>query len=137
MGTTQVTVKNLQVVAVDVVKGLSFCGGVGGYGALIVSEEDAGKIQRGELQVAPEAWVFVNAHWTSKFNHQNRWFIDNIVPVFASLSADPRNIRLIFNFDSFKRYFLSVPPECRTACAAVAWTYGMTEEQYRNIKVRT
>lgn len=81
-------------------KGLSFCGSVGGYGTLIVSEVDAIKIKRGELQVAPEAWVFVNAHWTSKFNHQNHWFIDNIVPVFASLSADPRNIRLIFNFDS-------------------------------------
>jgi len=38
---------------------------------------------------------------------------------------------------SHRRYFLSVPPECRTACEAVAWTYGMTAEQYRALRVRT
>jgi hypothetical protein len=38
---------------------------------------------------------------------------------------------------SFKRYFLSVPPECQTATEAVAWTYGMTEKQYANLRGRT
>jgi hypothetical protein len=30
-----------------------------------------------------------------------------------------------------KRYFLRVPPWVRTAREAVAWTFGLTEEQYR------
>jgi hypothetical protein len=30
-----------------------------------------------------------------------------------------------------KRYFLRVPPSVRTAREAVAWTFGLTEEQYR------
>jgi hypothetical protein len=38
---------------------------------------------------------------------------------------------------SRKRYFLSVPPDCRSAMEAVAWTYGMTVKQYRQLKVRT
>ena len=36
-----------------------------------------------------------------------------------------------------KRYFLSVPASCRSAIEAVAWTYGMTVKQYRQLKVRT
>jgi hypothetical protein len=38
---------------------------------------------------------------------------------------------------TFKRYVLSVPPECRTATEAVAWTYGLTAEQYSAIRMRT
>ena len=38
---------------------------------------------------------------------------------------------------TFKRYFLSVPPELKTATEAVAWTYAMTAEQYSALKVRT
>ena len=34
-------------------------------------------------------------------------------------------------------YFLSVPPECRTAIEAVAWTYGLTAEEYATLQVRT
>jgi hypothetical protein len=30
-----------------------------------------------------------------------------------------------------KRYFLQVPPTCRTPREAVAWTYGLSERQYR------
>lgn len=36
-----------------------------------------------------------------------------------------------------ERYVLQVPPELETARAAVAWTYGMTEQQYRNLALRT
>ncbi|MBX9587870.1 MAG: hypothetical protein K2X43_01105 [Hyphomonadaceae bacterium] len=36
-----------------------------------------------------------------------------------------------------KTYHLSVPPTCRTAKAAVAWTYGMTEDEYDKLVVRT
>ena len=36
-----------------------------------------------------------------------------------------------------KTYFLKVPPECQTACEAVAWTYGMTVDEYRNLSIRT
>ena len=38
---------------------------------------------------------------------------------------------------TFRRYVLSVPPEMQTACEAVAWTYGMTEKQYANLRGRT
>ncbi len=38
---------------------------------------------------------------------------------------------------SRKRYFLLVPPTCRTAIEAVAWTYGLTAEEYGNLRVRT
>jgi hypothetical protein len=36
-----------------------------------------------------------------------------------------------------KHYFLQVPPEMRTARAAVAWTYGLTERQYARLAIRT
>ena len=36
-----------------------------------------------------------------------------------------------------KTYFISVPPECETAIEAVAWTYGLTPEQYGALQVRT
>ena len=35
------------------------------------------------------------------------------------------------------RYFLSVPPTCRTALEAVAWTYDMRPEKYARLKLRT
>ena len=31
---------------------------------------------------------------------------------------------------SYKHYFLRVPPNVTTARQAVAWTYGLTAEQY-------
>jgi hypothetical protein len=36
-----------------------------------------------------------------------------------------------------KTYVLRVPPECQTAREAVAWTYGMTAEQYARLEQRT
>lgn len=36
-----------------------------------------------------------------------------------------------------KHYFLQVPPTVRTAREAVAWTYGMSEQQYARLKMRT
>ncbi len=36
-----------------------------------------------------------------------------------------------------KRYFLQVPPEMRTASQAVAWTYGLSEQQYAGLLQRT
>lgn len=36
-----------------------------------------------------------------------------------------------------KHYFLQVPPTVRTARQAVAWTYGLTELEYRALKRRT
>ena len=38
---------------------------------------------------------------------------------------------------SHKVYWLSVPPETRTAKEGVAWTFGMTAEQYDGLVVRT
>ncbi len=35
---------------------------------------------------------------------------------------------------SFKDYFLRVPPETRTAKAAVAWTFGLSENEYKPTK---
>ena len=36
-----------------------------------------------------------------------------------------------------KHYFLQVPPTVRTAREAVAWTYGLSEHQYAQLKLRT
>jgi len=36
-----------------------------------------------------------------------------------------------------KTYWLNVPPEMRTARQAVAWTYGLTPEDYEGLLVRT
>src|SRR5262249_14691930 len=38
---------------------------------------------------------------------------------------------------SRKRYFLRVPSRMRTAREAVAWTYGLTGEQYAKLEIRT
>lgn len=40
------------------------------------------------------------------------------------------------NGDS-KHYYLQVPSTCRTPREAVAWTYGMSEEQYTRLRLRT
>jgi len=36
-----------------------------------------------------------------------------------------------------RHYYLQVPPTVRTARQAVAWTYGLTELEYRSLKQRT
>jgi hypothetical protein len=36
-----------------------------------------------------------------------------------------------------RRYFLQVPPDIRTARGAVAWTYGLSEERYAGLALRT
>lgn len=36
-----------------------------------------------------------------------------------------------------KHYFLQVPPELRTPRAAVAWSYGVSEQQYARLELRT
>jgi hypothetical protein len=36
-----------------------------------------------------------------------------------------------------RHYFLQVPPELRTPRAAVAWSYGVTEQQYQRLGLRT
>ena len=38
---------------------------------------------------------------------------------------------------SRKRYFLRVPSAMRTAREAVAWTYGLTADQYTGLELRT
>jgi hypothetical protein len=38
---------------------------------------------------------------------------------------------------SRKRYFLRVPSRMRTAREAVAWTYGLTDDQYAQLELRT
>ena len=38
---------------------------------------------------------------------------------------------------SHKRYYLQVPPEVRSAREGVAWTYGLTEQQYMSLERRT
>jgi hypothetical protein len=36
-----------------------------------------------------------------------------------------------------KRYFLRVPSRMRTAREAVAWTYGLADDQYAQLELRT
>src|SRR5262249_33644786 len=38
---------------------------------------------------------------------------------------------------SRRHFFLRVPSSMRTAREAVAWTYGLTEQQYAQLKLRT
>lgn len=38
---------------------------------------------------------------------------------------------------SRKTYWLKVPPDIRSACEAVAWTYGLTPQQYEGLVMRT
>jgi hypothetical protein len=38
---------------------------------------------------------------------------------------------------SRKHHFLRVPSRMRTAREAVAWTYGLTDEQYAELELRT
>jgi hypothetical protein len=38
---------------------------------------------------------------------------------------------------TFKHYFLQVPPTVTTAKEAVAWTYGMTADEYTRLTIRT
>ncbi|MDX2155450.1 MAG: hypothetical protein SFW09_02985 [Hyphomicrobiaceae bacterium] len=38
---------------------------------------------------------------------------------------------------TFKRYYLQVPGNLRSARQAVAWTYGLTEHEYRRLRLRT
>ena len=38
---------------------------------------------------------------------------------------------------TYKKYYLAVPPTCKTAMEAVAWTYQMTVDQYKQLQVRT
>jgi hypothetical protein len=38
---------------------------------------------------------------------------------------------------SFKDYFIRVTPTCTTALEAVAWTFGKTPEEYKNLEVQT
>ncbi|MGE9159686.1 DUF6745 domain-containing protein [Escherichia coli] len=37
----------------------------------------------------------------------------------------------------YKTYFLAVPPTCQTAIEDVSWTYGMSVEEYKSLRVRT
>jgi hypothetical protein len=65
-------------------------------------------------------------HCTMDINGEN--YVFAVVEVVNG-SEEPDGTR--------KRYFLSVPASCRSAIEAVAWTYGMTVKQYRQLKVRT
>ena len=38
---------------------------------------------------------------------------------------------------SFKHYWIRVPPEIKTAMEGVAWTYGLSTKQYKNLQIRT
>lgn len=56
--------------------------------------------------------------WRKEFASGDAWSVVEVVN--GTEEAD----------GSRKRYFLQVPPRCRTAREAVAWTYGLTEHEY-------
>jgi len=76
-------------------------------GAKLLGTDDFGKLWRLDLRRGEEPLVMVEV---------------------VNSTAEPDG--------SFKDYFLRVSPECRTAQEAVAWTFGMTPEEYR-VSVQT
>jgi hypothetical protein len=73
-----------------------------GLGAELVQQDDFGKLWRTGEEVAGEPYVAVE--------------VTN-----ATAEAD----------GSYRRYFLRVPPETRSAREAVAWSFGMSAREYR------
>lgn len=80
-------------------------------GATIVSEDETGRLWRRVSGRSPSRW-----HWVEPD--------EPVVMVeVANTTPEPDGTR--------KTYVLRVPPDMRTAREAVAWTFGMTGEQYR------
>ena len=75
--------------------------------AVCISRDDAGSL-----------WVKTWQHWDS-------WAAVEVV----NGSPEPDG--------SYRRYVLQVPPTMRTAREAVAWTYGLTDQEYSRLRLRT
>lgn len=65
------------------------------------------------------------ALWLKTWHHWDSWAAVEVV----NGSPEPDG--------SFKHYFLQVPPTMRSAREAVAWTYGLSEQDYGRLKLRT
>jgi hypothetical protein len=67
--------------------------------------------------------------WTAHWRYRNvvidTWQVVEVVDGTPQRDGTP------------KRYFLTVPARMRTAREAVAWTYGLTAEQYGRLELRT
>jgi hypothetical protein len=63
--------------------------------------------------------------WRKRMSETMSWSAVEVVN--GSPEADGRH----------KLYFLQVPPELESPLEAVAWTYGMTGEQYKSLGART
>ncbi len=80
---------------------------IGASDAVCISRDDAGSL-----------WVKTWQHWDS-------WAAVEVV----NGSPEPDG--------SYRHYVLQVPPTMRTAREAVAWTYGLTEQEYARLRLRT
>ena len=75
--------------------------------AVCVSRDDAGAL------------------WLKTWHHWDSWAAVEVV----NGTPEPDG--------SLKHYFLQVPPTMRSAREAVAWTYGMSEQDYARLRLRT
>jgi hypothetical protein len=93
-------------------------------GGAMVHEDEAGRLWRLKPRERPAPRLM------GIKRHMLRPQPDDIAVVeVVNATAEPDG--------SHKTYWLRVPPEMRTAKQAVAWTYGMTPEQYDKLVVRT
>ena len=83
--------------------------------ARFISSSDAVCISRDETGML---WVKTWQHWDS-------WAAVEVV----NGTPEPDG--------SFRQYVLQVPPTMRTAREAVAWTYGLSEQEYSRLRLRT
>jgi hypothetical protein len=75
--------------------------------AVCISRDDAGSL------------------WVKTWQHWDTWAAVEVI----NGTAEPDG--------TFRHYVLQVPPTMRTAREAVAWTYGLTEQEYARLKMRT
>lgn len=62
---------------------------------------------------------------------QRHWRMGGVWAAVEVVNGTPEPDR------SYKHYFLPVPGHLRTPRQAVAWTYGLSEEQYTRLRLRT
>ncbi len=63
--------------------------------------------------------------WVKTWQHWDSWAAVEVV----NGSPEPDG--------SYRHYVLQVPPTMRTAREAVAWTYGLTDQEYTRLRLRT
>ena len=87
-------------------------------GGEVIHEDETGRLWRRRVGpvTGPRSWTQALS-WNRPPTHE-------VVVMVEVINATPEPD------GTFRTYFLRVPPDIRTARAAVAWTFGMTEQAY-------